>query len=255
MLGEERRQYIINLVNKTGSISASEIAKLLNISEATIRRDLNKLANKGLIKRTHGGAININSVGYELKFEIQKEKNIEEKKRIALEASSLIVDGDVILIEAGTTGYQVALNITNRKELTVVTNSCDIAVLLGKTNPQFKIILSGGILNTDTHALTGPIADYSFRNTFVDKAFIGISGIDIDKGITAVDPLEAQTKKYIINSAKNIIALCDFSKIGHICMNLVAPVKVINTFITDDKADKDFIEKLKELGIEIIISY
>ncbi len=254
MLGEERRQYIINLVNKTGSISASEIAKSLNISEVTIRRDLNKLAKKGLIKRTHGGAININSVGYELKFEIQKEKNIEEKKRIALAAASFIDDGDVILIEAGTTGYQTALNITSRKELTVITNSCDIAVLLGKTNPQFKIILSGGILNTDTHSLIGPLADASFRSLFVDKAFIGISGIDIEKGITAVDPLEAQTKKFIINSAKKIFALCDHSKISHICMNFVAPIKIINTFITDDKADKDFLDKLKELGIEIIES-
>ncbi len=254
MLGEERRQYIINLVNKTGSISASEIAKALNLSETTIRRDLNKLARKGLIKRTHGGALNINSVGYELKFEIQKEKNIEEKKRIALAAASLIDDGDVILIEAGTTGYQTALNITTRKELTVVTNSCDIAVLLGKTNPQFKIILSGGILNTDTHSLVGPIADSAFRTIFVDKAFIGISGISIDKGITAVDQLEAQTKKYIINSAKKIIALCDYSKIEHICMNFVAPIKVINTFITDDKADKDFLGKLKDAGMEIIVS-
>jgi DeoR family fructose operon transcriptional repressor len=252
MLGEERRQYIINLVNKTGSISASEIARILNLSEVTIRRDLDRLAINNFIKRTHGGAISIDSVGHELKFEDQKEKNIDEKKRIALAAASLIDEGDVVLIEAGTTGYQTALNITNRKDLTVVTNSCDIAVLLGKTNPRFKIIISGGILNTYTHALTGPIADSSFRSLFVDKAFIGITGIDFYKGITTVDPLEAQTKKYILNSAKKIIALCDHSKIGHISMNFISPVKVINTFITDTLADADFLEKLKETGVEVI---
>ena len=253
MLGEERRQYILNIINKTGSVKAIDIAKTLNLSEITIRRDLDKLAKKGLIKRTHGGAINNYSVGYEMKFNVQKDKFIEEKKRIALAASEMIFEDDVILIEAGTTGYQTALNITNKKNLTVVTNSCDIASILGNTNPDYKIILSGGILNTQTHSLIGPIADSTFRTTFVDKAFIGISGIDIYKGITAADHIEAQTKKYIINSAKKVIALCDNSKIGHVSMNLVGSIKLINTLITDNEADMDFINKIKEMEIEVII--
>ena len=253
MLGEERRQFILNLINKTGSIKAIDIAKMLEVSELTIRRDLDKLAKNELLKRTHGGAINILSVGHEMKFDVQKEKYIDEKKRIALAASSLIEEGDVILIEAVTTWYQTALNITNRAKLTIITNSCDIAVLLGKTNPDYKIVLSGGILNTDTRALVGPIADFAFKTTFVDKAFIGISGIDLEKGITAADPIEAQTKKNIIACAKQVIALADHSKIGHIAMNYVAPVHMINTFITDSEADEEFIEKLKELDIRIII--
>ncbi|MBM3706037.1 MAG: DeoR/GlpR transcriptional regulator, partial [Actinobacteria bacterium] len=138
--------------------------------------------------------------------------------------------------------------------LTIITNSCDIAVLLGNTNPQYKIILSGGILNTETHSLIGPAADSTFRSTFVDKAFIGISGIDLARGITAVDPVEAQTKKFIINSARNVVALCDHSKISHISMNLVAPVKVISTFITDSEADPEFLEKLHEMEIEVIVA-
>ena len=253
MLGEERRQHILNLINKTGSIKAIDIAKTLGVSELTIRRDLDKLAKKKLLKRTHGGAVNILSVGHEMKFEVQKEKYIDEKKRIALAASSLIEEGDVILIEAGTTGYQTALNIINRVKLTIITNSCDLAVLLGKTNPDYKIIVSGGILNIDTRALVGPIADFALRNTFVDKAFIGISGIDLGKGITAADPIEAQTKKNIIACAKQVIALADSSKIGQVAMNYVAPVNAINTFITDSGADEEFIEKLRELDIKIII--
>jgi DeoR family fructose operon transcriptional repressor len=253
MLGEERREYILNLINKTGSVNAIDIAKTLNVSETTIRRDLNKLAKKNLVKRTYGGAMAVVSVGQELKFDVQIEKNIEEKKKIALAAASLIEDGDVILIEAGTTGYQTALNIKNKRNLTVITNSCDIAVLLSKTNPNYNIILSGGILNTVTHSLVGPIADWAFNNINVDKAFIGISGIDIKRGITSVDPVEAQTKKNIISCAKQIIALCDHSKIGHIAMNFVAPVKSINIFITDTEADKEFLEKLKILNITTIV--
>jgi DeoR family fructose operon transcriptional repressor len=252
MLGEERREYLLNIIGKVGSVKAIDAAKTLGVSETTIRRDLNKLSRKKLLKRTHGGAINITSVGQELKYDIQKEKFIEEKKRIALAAASLVDEEDVVLIEAGTTGYQTALNITNKKSLTVVTNSCDIAVLLGKTNPQYNIILSGGILNNETHSLVGPIADSTFKSVFVDKAFIGISGLDIEKGITAVDQIEAQTKKYIIRCAKQVIALCDHSKIGHVAMNYVAPVKEIDILITDDQADRDFIEKLKELEIEVM---
>lgn len=116
MLGEERREYILNLINKTGSVKAIDVAKTLNISETTIRRDLNKLSKKGLARRTHGGAINSLSVGHEMKFDVQKEKFIEEKKRIALAAAALIEEEDVILIEAGTTGLQTALNITNKKK-------------------------------------------------------------------------------------------------------------------------------------------
>ena len=253
MLGEERREYILSLINKTGSVNAIDIAKTLDISETTIRRDLNKLSKKGLVRRTYGGAINIDSVGHELKFEVQKEKFIVEKKKIALAAAELVEDGDVVLIEAGTTGYQTALNIKKKRQLTVITNSYDIAALMGKNNPHYDIILSGGILNTLTHSLVGPIADWAFNNINVDKAFIGISGIDIRKGITSVDLAEAQTKKNIINSAKQVIALCDHSKIGHIAMNFVAPIKSIDIFITDSEADKDFLEKIKELGIAVVI--
>jgi DeoR family transcriptional regulator, fructose operon transcriptional repressor len=253
MLGEERRQYILNLINKTGSVKAIDIAKTLAVSELTIRRDLDKLAKKESLKRTHGGAVNILSVGYEMKYDVQKEKYIEEKKRIALAASALIEEEDVILIEAGTTGYQTALNITNRTKLTVITNSCDIAILLGKSNPGYKIILSGGMLNIDTHSLVGPIADFAFKTTFVDKAFIGISGIDLEKGITATDPIEAQTKKNIISCAKQVIALADHSKIGHVAMNYVAPISSINVLITDSEADKAYMEKLKEHDMWVII--
>ncbi len=252
MLGEERREYILNLINKTGSVKAIDLAKTLNISETTIRRDLNKLSKKGLARRTHGGAINRLSVGHEMKFDVQKEKFIEEKKRIALAAAALIEEEDVILIEAGTTGLQTALNITNKKKITVITNSCDIAVLLGKTNPQYTVILSGGILKNETHSLVGPIADSAFKSLFVDKAFIGISGLDLKKGITAADHIEAQTKKCIINSAKTVVALCDHSKLGNISMNFVAPVSDIDILITDTEADKEFLEKIKELDIEVI---
>jgi len=253
LLGEERREYILNQIKKTGSINAIDIARTLDVSETTIRRDLNRLARKNLLKRTYGGALAIEPVGVEMKFNTQKEKFIQEKKKIALAASKMIEDGDVILLEAGTTGLQTALNLSHITNLKVITNSCDIATTLANTNPQFEITLSGGVLRTDTHSLIGPVAENTFKNFNVDKAFIGITGIDIEKGITATDHIEAQTKKMIIGSAKRVIALCDHSKLGHISINHIAPVNKIDTLITDSEADSQFIDKLRSLDIEVIV--
>jgi len=253
LLGEERREYIINLIKRTGSVSAIDIAKTLEVSETTIRRDLNKLAKKKLLRRTHGGAMSIIAVGQEMKFDIQKEKFIQEKKKISVAAAMLVEEGDVIFIEAGTTGLQTVLNITNKKKLTILTNSCDIATLLAKANPHYTIMLSGGILKIETRSLVGPMADNIIKNINVDKAFIGITGIDLEKGITATDQIEAQTKKNIINSAKKVIALCDHSKLGHVSVNFVAPLKKIDILITNNKADQDFLKKIKKLDIEVII--
>ena len=197
--------------------------------------------------------MSIIAVGQEMKFDIQKEKFIEEKKRISLAAAMLIEEDDVIFIEAGTTGLQIALSITNKKKLTIITNSCDIVAMLGKTNPNYTIILSGGILKTDTHSLIGPLADSTIKKINVDKAFIGITGIDLKKGITAADQIEAQTKKVIIDSAEKVIALCDHSKLGHISINFVANPEEIDTLITDSEADQIFLKKIKELGTEIIV--
>ncbi len=253
LLGEERREYILNQIKKIGSVNAVDIAKTLDVSETTIRRDLDRLDKKNLVKRTFGGAMALVPVGTEMIFDTQKEKFIDEKKKIALAASKLIEDGDVVLIEAGTTGLQTALNITHIKNLTVLTNSCDIASMLAKTNPEFNIILSGGILKIETHSLIGPISDGTFSNMNVDKAFIGITGIDLLKGITATDHIEAHTKKKIINSAKKVIALCDHTKLGHVSINFVTPVDSIDVLVTDSKADADFIEKINEMDIEVII--
>ncbi len=252
MLGEERREYILNIINKAGSVNAKEVAQFLGVSEATIRRDLGKLAKKNLIKKTYGGALKSYPVGQEMKFNIQKELYAQEKRKIALAAAKMIEDKDVIIIESGTTGYQIALNVSKKQELTVFTNSCEIAATLLTHHPDFSIILSGGILDNETRSLIGPIADNTFFNINVDKAFIGITGIDIRKGITAVNPIEANTKKNIIASAKKVIALADHSKLGHISVNFVSNISAIDMLITDSQADKRFLDLLKKSGISVI---
>ncbi|MCG9479918.1 MAG: DeoR/GlpR family DNA-binding transcription regulator [Actinomycetia bacterium] len=252
MLGEERREYILNIINDTGSINAKKIAAKLKVSEATIRRDLNKLSQKNLVKRTYGGAIRTLSVGREMSFNTQKEINIEEKKKIGMAAAQMIEEGDVIIIESGTTGYHTALNIRGNKNLTIITNGCEVASILSKITPDYTIILSGGIFNNETHSLIGPIADNTFTNVNVDKAFIGITGLDIDKGITAVNQIEAATKKNIIKSANQVIALADHSKLGHISVNFVSDISSIDILITDHSANKSLIDQIKKSGITVI---
>ncbi|MDZ7838488.1 MAG: DeoR/GlpR family DNA-binding transcription regulator [Actinomycetota bacterium] len=187
-----------------------------------------------------------------MSFNTQKEINIEEKKKIGMAAAQMIEEGDVIIIESGTTGYHTALNIRGNKNLTIITNGCEVASILSKINPDYTIILSGGIFNNETHSLIGPIADNTFTNVNVDKAFIGITGLDIDKGITAVNQIEAATKKNIIKSANQVIALADHSKLGHISVNFVSDISSIDILITDHSANKSLIDQIKKSGITVI---
>ncbi|MCL5770660.1 MAG: DeoR/GlpR family DNA-binding transcription regulator [Actinobacteria bacterium] len=128
MLSEERREYISELLKEFGSVSIKDLSLKLGVSIATIRRDLDKLANKKLLKRTFGGAISHKIIKRELNFETKKDVNIEEKKKIALIASKYIENGDTIFIESGTTCVQLCFNLSNKKNLTIITNSPDIAI-------------------------------------------------------------------------------------------------------------------------------
>ncbi|MCL5985121.1 MAG: DeoR/GlpR family DNA-binding transcription regulator [Actinobacteria bacterium] len=252
MLAEERREYILELLNKDGSLSVPEIAKMLKISDSTIRRDLNKLARDGQLRRTHGGALRLESVGLELIYDVQKELFVNEKRRIGTRAAKLIEDGDVVLIEAGTTGLELARNIDKNLNLTVITNGPDIAIALRKLGAKINVILTGGILRAETCSLIGPHAERLLEEVHVDKAFIGITGLTVEEGLTMANPLEAHLRKKMISSAKEVIAIGDNSKFGRVSMNFVASIEDLDIVVTDDKLSSDIKRSLEEKGVEVI---
>ncbi|PMQ01102.1 MAG: DeoR family transcriptional regulator [Dictyoglomus sp. NZ13-RE01] len=253
MLAEERRTRILELIEKERGVKVSELVKLFNVTGATIRRDLEALEKEGLLKRTHGGAVLPQSFSFEPLYATKKRQNLKEKMAIGAKAAELINDGETVFIETGSTTLQIAKNIKNRHDLTVITNSIDVARELLNAR-GVEVILTGGNLRKETIALVGPLAERVLREFRVDKAFLGISGIVPGKGMSTASIVEAEIKRLIIEMAREVIGVADYSKFGKECFAFVAPTKVLHKIVVDDKVPHKFINELKEEGIEVLIA-
>jgi len=249
MYGEERKEEILGLLHKQARVSVPDLCSLFNVSESTIRRDLKELEDSNLIKRTHGGAIPIESVNFEPTFLEKEDKFRQEKTAIAKKAIEFIEDGDTILIDGGTTTFHLVKELKAFQRLTVVTNSILIAEELQVNS--IEVILLGGSLRRETLALVGPLTEQALGILNVDKAFIGTNGIDIDEGLTTPNLIEAATKRRMIKSAKQVILLTDHSKVGKVTFAKVAEITAVNKLIIDNAIPQNIINSLIELGIEV----
>lgn len=251
MFAQQRQQIISEILKEKSSIKVNEISLMLNVSESTIRRDLQEMEEKNLLTRTHGGAVGLdNKTNYEPSFQDKKDERIEQKKKIAETASEFIQDGDTIIMDSGTTTLELAKRI-KAKNLTIITNSIDIASELS-SNKDMEIIVTGGSLRVNTRAMVGNMAEAVLRNFRVDKVFLGANGISIEEGITTPNYSEAQTKKIMMNHAKKVIVMADSSKFENVSFSVICPVKAVSMIITSDDIDKRIIEEYEEVGVEII---
>lgn len=250
MLQAERRNYIIELLNKDGKVIIEDLAKELNVSEMTIRRDLQYLEEHKLITRTHGGAVLHNLLTEEIPYTKKAEQNIEEKQRIGLYASSLVEEGDIIILDAGTTNMEIAKGIVGIKNLKVITNDLMIGAFLSRYD-GIEVYCTGGIIQRDTGACLGTQAIEFLKNINADIAFVGASSIDIKRGITTPTMDKAQWKKEIINSAERAILVADSLKFGKVSFAKICPLNRFDLIITDTGISHGIREELEELDIEI----
>ncbi|MDT8718586.1 DeoR/GlpR transcriptional regulator [Clostridium sp. 19966] len=250
MFGEERKAQIINLLKLQGDVKVSNLADTYKVSEVTIRKDLQELEEEGLIKRVHGGAVLVHNTKFEPTFYEKVDKFIEEKIAIGKQAASMVEDGDTVALDGGTTNLQIARNI-RANNLTVITNSLDIAIELSN-NHSNEVIVIGGTLRSHTRALIGPIASSILKNVRVDIAFVGANGISLDYGITTPNMNEAQTKREIIESAERVIIVCDHSKFSEVCFAKITDFDKIHYIVTDSKLDEGVRKEFREKGIRII---
>lgn len=250
MFGEERKTKILEQMKIQNSVSVLELSQLFNVSESTIRRDLKELEDENLIRRTHGGAIALESVNFEPTFIEKEDKYREEKEQIAKKAVEFIEEGDTILLDSGTTIYHLVKELKRFNKLTVVTNSIIFAQELQDVK-GIEVIITGGILRKETLALVGPFTEQILSSLKVDKAFIGTNGIDIHEGITTPNIVEAATKKQMIKSAKEVILLADHTKIGKVAFAKVAKVTDINKYIFNSSVPESVINEFQELGVKV----
>nr|WP_025028466.1 DeoR/GlpR family DNA-binding transcription regulator [Caldalkalibacillus mannanilyticus] len=253
MYGEERKKQIVEFVNQHGRASVQELCQTYDVSESTIRRDLKELEEEKLIKRAHGGAVSLQSVNFEPSFMEKEDTFKQEKKAIAKKAAELIEEGDTILIDSGTTTFYMIEELKNFSRLTVVTNSLVTALELQQMS-TIDVIVLGGALRRDIISLVGPVTNQSLQMIRVDKAFIGTNGLDVQEGLTTPNLMEAETKKQMLHSAKQVIVLADSSKIGKVTFAKVADIERVDKCILDSGVSPHFVQQLEEIGVDVYIA-
>lgn len=251
MLPNQRHQKILELLEKNGSATVAELVAEFGTSEMTIRRDLDILEKRYLLRRVHGGAMSARGSSYEPPYITRRMENIEKKQRIGKAAAALIKNGDSISLDTGTTTLEVARNIINIHDLTVITHSFPIANLLAETMRN-RLICTGGILRTGELSMTGDLAIRAYQEFFVDKLFLGVGGIDIKFGLTEFNLDDTLIKRAMIRFAKEVIVVVDSTKFNHIAFTSVAPLKAVSKIVTDTFLDSPTLSLFEKEGIEII---
>lgn len=250
MFIEERKARILEILDNKNRVKVDELTEKLQVSESTIRRDLQDLEYAGLLKRTHGGAVKAENTGFEPTMDEKEEAHKEEKIEIGKKAAALIKDHETIILDAGTTTLQIAKYI-HAKNVTVLTNSMLIALEL-TPKKDIEVVVTGGYTRKETLSIVGPLTDRIIQNFRVDKAFIGANGITIQDGCTTPNMSEAHTKSIMIQSSKEVYIVADHSKFGKVCFSQIAKLDEVNGIITDKRVEPQIVEKFSLQGVEII---
>ena len=251
----ERSTAIVEEVLREGEVSVEALAARLDVSLATVRRDLAGLERQGLVRRTHGGAAAVSAVAYEAfrpdsSFQDQEGQHAEEKRRIGLAAAELVKDGDTIGLTPGTTATQVARSLRHRKGITVVTNTVNVAMELCDRE-DLTVYVTGGTLRGGWFSLVGAHAASGVREVFLDKVFLGVNAVDAERGLTCLHPEEAAINRALVGQARERIVVADRSKLGRVVRCLICPTSEVHMLITDKDASDDLIRPFLEKGIEV----
>ena len=252
MLNEERRRAILEILNREGRVLVLDLAKRFATSQVTIRKDLEDLHAHGLIHRTHGGALPAREGALEDPTLREKEKlHRKEKLRIAEAAARLVQEGQVVILDSGTTTTAIARALRHFQNLTIVTNAVNIAAELSGT--AVEVILTGGTLRKNSFSLVGPIAEETLHRLNADLLFLGVDGFDVQYGLSTPNLLEAKVNRVMVEVAKRTVAACDSSKFGRRSLSLIAPPQALHEVITDRAAPKSDLKTLKKAGIEVTL--
>lgn len=245
MLAAERRQSILDKLQKRESVNVKNLSKEFDVSKETIRRDLEKLQNKNLLKKIHGGAVPINK-NEELSFNIRKNQNTKEKKEIALKALKYINEGDTIFLDISSTAMFLARELKEIKDITVITNSAKIVIELAN-NKNINVISTGGILVSNSISFVGPHANSMVNNYFADRFFASCKGISAQYGATDSNDLEIEVKKNMVDRSSEVIILADYSKFKERGLSSFAEINEIDKIISDNsirqKIKNEFLQK------------
>jgi DeoR/GlpR family transcriptional regulator of sugar metabolism len=257
MLDAGRRQQIVAYVEANDGATVAELAEAFSVSSATVRRDLVQLSQQGFIERAHGGAApkpSGRARGYpEPPILKRSMMQVEEKRAIGMAAAKHVEDGDVILISGGTTTAEMIPYLANREDLTIFTNALNIASLLA-VYPGLKTVVVGGILRHSEMSMLGPLTEEALRNIRADKLFMGSPAIHPEYGFSADDMTEVQSDRALMDVAREITVLADYTKFGRIAMMRQALISRVRRLVTDGATPTAIVEAIREQGVEVDVA-
>lgn len=252
---KERRAKILQELGKQPEVTVNQLSQMYNVSEVTIRKDLNELKRRNLLTRVRGGALRLpeTNLGADMAIKEKQLFHYREKRAIGRLATSLINENETIILDSGTTTLEIAKNLHNFKNLTIVTNAINIAVELSNYN-RFTVILLGGHLRESSLSTVGPLAESSLKIFYCDKLFLGVDSFNLEKGVSTPNIEEANINQTMMSMSKETIAVFDSSKFNKRSFTFIAPVDKINTVITDEGIPMDVKIQLKKMNINLHIA-
>lgn len=253
MMASQRREKILELLREDGSAKVIELSKIFKVSEVTIRQDLEKLEKDGLVTRAHGGAFLKEVVDQVRSFELMNRDNMEKKVIIGRQAVRLIEEGETVILDSGSTTTEIAKNLVGWKNLTVITNALNIALILG-AEAGIEVIMTGGEFKPPTLSLTGQKAADFFHDVHVDKLFLATAGISLRSGLTYPSLSDIVVKKAMIDVAETAYLVADSTKIGKGAFASLGALSLIDFIITDSDIGEEHLQLFKKNDIELIIA-
>jgi DeoR family transcriptional regulator of aga operon len=252
MLIEERRQHILALAQQNGRVIVEDLSRDLRISRITIRKDLDYLQAKGLLLRTHGGALPPQSgTLFDPSLKEKETRHSEEKQRISDAAAALVQEGQCVLLDSGTTTTAIAKALKRFSHLTVITNAVNIAAELSGTN--FEVILTGGTLRRNSFSLVGPLAEEVLSDIHADILFLGVDGFDLEAGLTTPNIMESRVNRAMVKASTTTVAVCDSTKFGRRSLSKIVNATGVHHIITDVKLPTATVNAIHELGIKLTL--
>jgi DeoR family glycerol-3-phosphate regulon repressor len=257
MPAEIRRAHIVASVEKAGFVSVSSLAVELGVSHMTIRRDVSLLESRGKFQRTHGGAIageRLSRTSYdedEPAFDQRMRRHAAGKSAIAKAAAGLIGQGESIGLDVGTSVLALASEIRDRDDLRIFTNNLRAAMTLARSNSALYML--GGKIRGAEYSVVGSGAVDQLHSHFIDRVFIGVSGID-GHGLYDYSPEDTEVKRALMANTSSVVVLCDASKFGRRALARVAPLSAINVVVTDAPPPADIAAELARLGVQVVLA-
>lgn len=247
----ERRQNIIATLAEAGQLSVIELSNRFDVSEVTIRQDLQSLSEQGVLLRTRGGALSIDALP-EFSFDVRQQQRAAKKVKIGQFAASLITPGDVIILDASTTAQAIIPFIKKLPELTVITNSLKAAMNLLDA-PQIQVFLPGGGLRRESISIVGRPQPELFREMNVQIGFFGARGLAVVEGLTDANLSEVAMKRAMVACCRRVVGMVDAQKWGNVATATFAELHQVNTIITDTEAPEALVQEVRQLQVDVIL--